>query len=296
MAEGNLAKHWALIERWVGSLSHVPAVDVVWLEGSLVGDRATPRSDIDLRLAITDAAFTELWKTNRTPLLEGLGEYLPLVTSFVRALTLDGIIVEAGAYRTSEISSLALHEWRVLFSRLPAGQPDFQQLPPATPTELWPSRETLTPKLVRELTNQWLTNMANDPATLFNGELHAARFALDDLRIEFIKLLYRRLGLQFAKRYKHLSEVLPAPWLADLERTYMSPSTFPLDPASIAAAMLALFDVVGKHIQALSEQAGGGFEPLWYARLYRQVQADLYMMLGQADVSGSSTNWRRYWQ
>ena len=97
MAEGNLAKHWALIEQWVGSLAQIPAVDVVWLEGSLVGNRATPRSDIDLRLAIADAAFTQLWETDRAPLLEGLGEHLSLLTSFVRALTADGIIVEAGA-------------------------------------------------------------------------------------------------------------------------------------------------------------------------------------------------------
>ena len=232
-----------------------------------------------MRLAIADSAYQQLWETDRTQLLMGLGEHLPLLTSFVRVLTVEGIIVEAGAYRTSELGSLALHEWKVLFSRLPYGEPRFQQLPARSPAELWPEPEPLTAESVRQLTNWFLLKLANDPATLFSGELHSARWVLDDLRTDLLKLMYRRLGLVFAKRYKHLSHVLPAAWIADLERTYVRPGARQLDPIAIATALIELFAVTGKHLQALSDQAGGGFEAHWYQRLYEQVKDELTLFI-----------------
>ncbi len=128
---------------------------------------------------------------------------------------------------------------------------------------------------VRNLTNMFLLVLAHAPASLYNVELQSARFVLDDTRTELIKIMYRRLGVVYAKRYKHFSEVLPQDWIADLERTYMQKGTGPLDPAAIAAAMIELFDVLGKHLQGLGDQAGGGFEARWYDRLYEQVKAEL---------------------
>src|SRR5438067_10561921 len=119
-----------LVERWVASLASLPAVEVIWLEGSLVDDRANPWSDIDLRVAVTDEGYMQLWETDRTPLLEALGECRLLINSgFVRALTAEGIIAELLVHKTSEIQELELYEWKLLFHRLPDGPPRFRKLP-----------------------------------------------------------------------------------------------------------------------------------------------------------------------
>lgn len=270
-----LAKHWALIDRWVGALGRFPEVDAVWLEGSLVDGRATPGSDVDLRLAIVDDAYERLWLADRAALLAGLGEHHLLLDSFVRALTADGIVVEAWAHRTSALPSLALPHWRFLFCRLPGGELEFRRLPPRSAAETWPDPEPLTVPLVRDLTNMWLLSLATAPATLYRGEVHPARFVLDGRREGLIRLMYRRTGLVFSKRYQHFSQVLPAPFLADLERTHLPAGAAPFDRAAIATAFLGLFEVAGRHLRALGEQAGGGFEPRWYARLYGQVADDL---------------------
>jgi hypothetical protein len=72
-----------LAERWVTSLAQLPAVEVIWLEGSLVDDRANPWSDIDLRIAIADDAYELLWQDNRAAVMEGLGEHRFLFSQLV---------------------------------------------------------------------------------------------------------------------------------------------------------------------------------------------------------------------
>src|SRR5260370_28154074 len=129
-----------LVERWVASLAKLPVVEVIWLEGSLVDDRANPWSDVDLRIALADEAYAQLWETDRTPLLEALGDYLLLWNKgFVRAVTAEGIVVELAARKVSELSSQELYEWKFLFSRLPAGPPRFEKLPGRTGAETWPA-------------------------------------------------------------------------------------------------------------------------------------------------------------
>jgi len=146
-------------------------------------------------------------------------------------------------------------------------------LPPRTPVETWPDERSLTVEDVRKLTNLFLMLLAEAPALLYNGELHSAQFQLDDVRTELVKVMYRRLGLSYAKRFKHFSEVLPPAFLADLERTYMPPGAVPLDRGAMAIVYVALFEVLGEHLQALSDQPGGGFEPRWYWRLHHQTSA-----------------------
>src|SRR6266567_2659406 len=104
-----------LVERWVASLSQLPAVEVIWLEGSLVDDRANPWSDIDLRVAVTDEGYAQLWEMDRAPLLEALGEHRLLINGgFVRALTAEGIIAELLVLKASQIQELELYEWKFL--------------------------------------------------------------------------------------------------------------------------------------------------------------------------------------
>ena len=73
----------------------------------------------------------------------------------------------------------------------------------------------------------------------------------------------------------HWLAILPADWLSDLERTHMPAGVEPFDRRAIAGALVTTFEMVGRHFQALGEQAGGGFEPEWYGRLHRQMKTEL---------------------
>ena len=107
-----------MLARWLESLIQLPNVEAVWLEGSMARGQANPASDIDVRIALADAAYTELWEINPSAVLHGLGAYLLLETRFVRALTIEGIIVELWAHRTSELPSLKPYEWMSLLWRV----------------------------------------------------------------------------------------------------------------------------------------------------------------------------------
>lgn len=265
----------ALMERWVASLQPISAVDVVWLEGSLAADRANASSDVDARMSIADEAYGQLWETDRTPLLAGLGEYLLLENTFVRALTSEGIIFELWAHRTSQLHGLELFEWKILLNRLPPGQPHFIKPPPKTVAETWPEREPLTPEVVRRRMNFALVMMAEAPSCFYNHEPHSLMLTVNVARDDLLQLMYRRIDLSYMKRAKHLSEILPAVWLAELEQTYPYPCTSRLDPGALVQALIEIFRFQGQHLQALSEQAGGGFEPLWYWRLHEQMSQRL---------------------
>ena len=116
-------RQWELFRGWLDRLKEIPSVDLVWLEGSLADGRGNPYSDIDIRFAIADGEYEQLWGSGRThsngdaglpeltqapsKLLTGLGEILLLeTTDFVRALTADGLLVEAAALPTSHTDGL----------------------------------------------------------------------------------------------------------------------------------------------------------------------------------------------
>ena len=273
----------SILEQWLVSLKEIPEVEVVWLEGSLLyEERCNIGSDIDVRLGIADEAYEALWLKDRTQILAGLGETLHLFgTDWERLLTKDdGIVVEVAARRSSELDRLALVEWEFVLNRLPDGQPRFTKLDPKSAAETWPDREELTQAKVWQLTEMSMTNMANCPATFFNGELQSAKFIVDESRMQLLRLLFRRTGLAFPKRYKHFSDILPPESLADLHYTYQEQSADPLDPKALAEALLRTLDMYGKHLQALSDQAGGGFEPEWYWRLLEQTRGKLQPVFG----------------
>lgn len=273
---GELKKQKVLLDRWMKSLVNIPEIDLIWLEGSLADEeRANPVSDIDIRFGISDDAYEQLWKKDPTPLLEGMGEYLPLEWHWRFLTATEGLIVEIMAFKTSELEEKELFEWEILFSRLPQGQPRFKKLPEKSPGETWPDKEELTAEKIRDLAKTYFLVLAHAPAPYYNGELHSAYLTLDWLRIQVLQLMYRRIGLMFPRRDKHLSEVLPVEFLADLEETYIAADQSPRESSSIAEALLRTFKVLGKYIQALSDQAGGGFESEWYDRLYDQTQEEI---------------------
>ena len=283
MGKHDTTKQWGLLNRWVDCLAQIPTVEVIWLEGSLArNEGTTPSSDIDLRVAISDDAHKQLWETNRTPLLEGLGEYLPLLPldfGFVRVLTKAGVVVELLAYKTSELDGLEAYEWKFLLCRLSTGEPRFKKFPERSPAEMWPDMQELSVDSVRQLANNHMLVLAQVPTPFYSGETYAARHVLDFSRIELVKLMFRRIGLRYAKRYKHLSEVLPAEFISDLEKTHIRCGESPLEPTAVADATMRTFDILGKHLQALSDKVGGGFESEWYYRLRHQVRQMLQPFL-----------------
>lgn len=264
-------KQWTILTRWVATLRELPAIDLIWLEGSLAGGRGNAGSDIDLRLALADHAFAQLWETDRTPLLAGLGEHLVVETRYIRAITAEAVTVEAGAVKTSQVHGQELYEWEILFSRLPAGEPGFVKLPARATAEVWPEWEALTPEVVQKMTNLYLTTMVQVPAIFHSGEWHSAIFQLDRMRLELIQMMYRRLNIGYSCRYKHFSEFMPPAWNQQFLATYVQGDPTKLEPAALARAYSRLLELWGEHLRALGEQAGGGFQADWFAHVQMQV-------------------------
>jgi hypothetical protein len=279
---GGVLPQQRLLGRWVDSLSQLPAVEVIWLEGSLVDNRANPWSDIDLRIAVADEAYNQLWEQNRSSLLEGLGEHLVLWDSgFVRAVTAEGIIVELAVLRTSELEGQQLYEWKFLLNRLPNGLLHFQKLPERSTAETWPS-PPVTVDDVRRKTNVMIHMLALAPQDFYRGERLAAAYTLDFVRSVLFQTMYQRLGIRFSKRAKELSQIFPADFLADLESTYMKGGESALEPTAVAAALTRTFAALRKHLHAQSEQVGGGFEPEWFDRLFTKMRDDIHRLVGIA--------------
>lgn len=264
-------KQWAILERWVEALQQIPAIDLIWLEGSLVTGRGNAGSDIDLRLGIADHAYRQLWETDRTPLLAGLGNYCLVENRFIRAITADAVTVEAGAVKTSELQGQHLYEWEILYARLPWDQSTFVKLPERTTAEVWPAWDELTPELVQKLTNLYLTTMVQVPAIFYSGEWLSAIFQLDRMRLELIQMMYRRLNIGYSCRYKHFSEFMPLDWGHQFSETYVQGNPADLNPAALARAYIRLLQLWGEHLQALGKAAGGGFQPTWFFRIQQQV-------------------------
>ena len=299
---GSTARQWELIRRWLADLKEIPALDVVWLEGSLADGRGTPYSDIDIRFAIADEEYEQLWPgptqqendamdplEARGPirLLAGLGDYLLLETAFVRALTSDGLLVEAGAVPTSQTDGLVLYEWEILFSRLPAGAPAFRRAPKLPPDQVWPETEALTPASVWQRAKMLLLMMLHTPAVFHKDELHSVLYTLDLARSDLLKLMWRRTGLRYGKRAKHMSEIFPTSWLTSLNDTYPQ---YPTDLPTLAAPLLRIFVLQAEHLRELAAAAGGGFPANWFERHYAWLTRELDNVL--SDNRGEFQQWR----
>lgn len=273
------AKQWAILERWLPTLKQIPAVDVIWLEGSLASGRGNPGSDIDLRVALADDAYRELWETDRTPLLAGLGEHVIVETRYVRAITAEAVTVELAAVKTSELEGRTVYEWELLFSRLPDGRPHFVQLPPEQHGKAWAAWDELTPELVQGYFNIYMTTMVQVPAIFHSGEWYSAIWQLDRMRNELIKLMYRRLDMGYSTRYKHFNEFMPREWCEQFVETYVQGDPAQVQPTELARGYIRLLELWSAHLQALDERAGGGFDVAWFERVRQQVTAELQPFL-----------------
>ncbi|HYN88659.1 MAG TPA: hypothetical protein VER55_09020, partial [Ardenticatenaceae bacterium] len=113
------------------------------------------------------------------------------------------------------------------------------------------------------------------PSAFHQAEWLSAGYLLDFLRNQLIQIMYQRIGLRFSKRIKHLSVVLPPNFQADLTSTYPRPGESSLDPKALAAAILRTLQAVRKHLHTLSDTAGGGFNTVWFDRMYQNTECEL---------------------
>ncbi|MEZ4622269.1 MAG: hypothetical protein R2867_43110 [Caldilineaceae bacterium] len=224
----------------------------------LASGRGNPGSDIDLRVALADDAYGELWETDRTPLLAGLGQYVIVETRFIRAITAEAVTVELAAVKTRELAGRTLYEWELLFSQLPDGQPHFTQLPPEQEGRAWADWDELTEEMVRGYFNIYMTTMVQVPAIFYSGEWHSAIWQLDRMRNELIKLMYRRLDMGYSTRYKHFSDFMPQAWCEQFLETYVQGDPARLQPSALARGYIRLLELWEEHLQVLKEKAGGG--------------------------------------
>ena len=268
------ARHQALIDKWMPSLREIESIDVIWLDGSLASNRANPGSDIDIRFGIRDEDFEQLWSKNSDALSRGLGRTL-LLAGFWRLLTEKCIIVEMMAFPTSELDGKEFFEWEILFSRLPDGKPSFKRIAPKPPSETWPEKDALTPEKLGALSAVFLNELARVPGAFHNGELLSAWASHDWVREELLKIFYLRTGVQFSARSKHFSEVLREEFLADLGSTYSYLGEDALTVSAAASALIHIYTLLGKHLNALNDKVGGGFEADWFDRVRKHVEEEL---------------------
>jgi hypothetical protein len=269
-----LAPQRRILDRWLSSLRQLPAVELVWLTGSLAAADAAPGADIDMRFAVADTEYDHLWKGDKAPLLEGLGEYLVLLDrGFVILQTAEGITIDLWADKSSEAARIQAYEWKVLLNRLPSGQPIFDKLPERSAAETWPAPPPM-PDDVRQQARMVFLWMSYVPSLFHRGEIVSAAGHLAFMREALDRVMYQRLGIQYPKRSRHLNDIWPQEFLDDFAATYQR-SASALDVAALAAAYGRLFDILERHFQALSEQVGGGLEQAWYRRLSAQIKQEL---------------------
>ena len=93
--------------------------------------------------------------------------------------------------------------------------------------------------------------------------------------------MYQRLGMLVGKRNKHLSQIFPPDFIADLESTYTGEGESALDLAAQAEAQIRTMAALGKHLESFSDQVGGGFEPVWFERLFWKMRDDLRQLVSR---------------
>ena len=263
-----------IASEWAASLEAWPEVKLAWIEGSVARGVAVPGADLDLCLAIDDSAMERIWTDEREALLASFGERLTLIDdSWIRFLTASGVVVEIEASPVSRLEDLRLNDWRFIHCKLPE-VPTVTDIARSAPLT-WPSDVPVTPELVREVHESQLYRSALLPAAFHNNERCSASMLVDVERYELMFVMYHRLGLRQGRRYRHLSIVLPAPFLEDLESTRTRPNEGSLDLGPLARASVRLSLLYQKHIRALGEQAGGGYDEVWADRIHTTMVANL---------------------
>ena len=132
-----------------------------------------------------------------------------------------------------------------------------------------------------------LLMMLHTPAVFHKDELHSVLYTLDLARSDLLKLMWRRSGLRYGKRAKHMSEIFPASWLTSLNDTY---PPYPTDLPTLAAPLLRIYVLQAEHLRELAAAAGGGFPATWFERHFAWLTRELDNVL--TDNRGEFQQWR----
>src|SRR3990172_8327486 len=261
------------LRNWKIYLSTLTYVQNYFVEGSLiqdVGKPPNPASDIDMRIVVTDDSMSLLhedWSELLKPLepyrvsVNARGNRLVPLTGilgaerladyhFVRVITDDGVVVDLDIYKESDAEALR------------------SVIRP--PKETWPIRKDYTPESVRRWTTDFAVVMAAIPCTFYSGELESTAFQLDLYRVDLVKVMYAAAGIDYARRYKHFSELFPQEWLDDLNSTYGEHSW-----EGLAGLVIFFWEWIGVYLSKLSLRVGGGFDASWYWPIYDIVEKQL---------------------
>ncbi|OBP13480.1 hypothetical protein A5320_18190 [Rheinheimera sp. SA_1] len=257
-----------LLQHWLRELQTITAIDLIWIEGSVANPlRENAGSDIDIRFALQDSEFDRLWDSQRELFFAPLGETYSL-TPFRRA-TRSGILIEAEAYKTSQLAALRVYDWEILFSR----QPDL--LSPfiaetSTGGQKWPNKVPLNLEMVHKSCHEMMRALCIASTPFFNQNPASAILELEIARANVMQLMYWLCGVSAFARSKHLEQVLAADDIEDYLYTQLRPGESPFDLAAVARATLRCYEVQIRLIQALYQHIGQPqlYPQQWVQSLY----------------------------
>lgn len=275
-------KQRKLLDIWIKALTDIPQIKLIWIEGSMVNvERENPGSDIDIRFAIEDEAFDELWDSNRHLVFEALGDVLPLAP--FRIVTEGGILIEFDACKVSELENKSLYEWEVLLDRLPEGQLNFIKETTVGP-EAWPHPQEIRIEAIRDLTADVLRRLTTASTPFFYTTAHSALFELQLLRHKVMYVLYWRSGMKPFMRAKHLNEVLTPEFFADYEYIQFRDNEHSLQHSAVAKATLRTYETLEKHCKALYQHMNclDEYPKKWFTLLNRQLHTELQPFVNEA--------------
>lgn len=268
-----------LLDTWIAYLSEFPAVEVVWVEGSMATpEKENPGSDIDIRFAIDDKQFYQLWDCDRAKLFEPLGPLYRLAP--FRVVTESGILIEFEAHRTSEVINKKVYEWKILLNRLEDGKPGFSYLD-TPPKVKWPFPHTVDEKFLNVYTTEIMRLLSAAATPFYHKTPHSALFALDILRSNLNRVLYIRSGVKPFARFKHLGEVLCDEYMADYAYAQFLSGEDAFGFDAIARSTLRCFEMLIKHNKALYEQLELEHPEQWFNNLYCKLADELSLFIKQ---------------
>lgn len=261
----NNSPQWQIVNTWLEYLRLVPAVEIVWLKGSMAAGTEIASSDIDIHIVLNGNLNLSL----NGGLFNGLPQYEFSTPSeewfgFHRLITHSGYVIDCNIYPMEKLRWETANHFKVLFSRDGRGMPTLvlpYDNPPAPP---------LTPAELSQLTIDLAVVMASAPTPILNGDITSALIYLDLYRIELLKLMYRRLGIEYAKGYKHLEKILLEEWQSDLQSTY--PVLGEDNSTEIKEVTQSLFDIIGEHLAEACDEADCKFNgELWFGTMETMV-------------------------
>lgn len=242
--------HQTIADRAVKNLMALQGVVAIWYVGSLARGDVVPGSDIDIHVAFDLASYVKLWtnRENRQAIVDCFAPCAVSVNSdFLRVLTAEGIVVDCGVHAAADVEKLTCTELKVVYHSLVVPLPqlveaDMEVQYPATP---------MTAEQLRQIEIDLLVVLAAVPSMFYRHEWDSARFQLDLLRVELIKLMYQTNHLRYACRYKHFSDFLPRETLA---YTYADPHR-----RTLAQAYSHLVELLHAHMHDMPGYDGALF-------------------------------------